>query len=176
MTSVTVWTLYPGVCEPILCRRGHHLHIEHNLKMEEAVYLNKFAIKHNLDFYEKSLSPASFIFCLSTTQYINTLTLLMCHEQLFVSLCDLSKCCFRPSLAGTHGCQVFCSLRTHHATNVAPHTGTTLCLNQLPPAYQNWRKPNITTYQLTWRGGGEGGYTAKHSTTQYKTAKHFLIM
>jgi len=27
MSSVNVRTLYPGACEPILCRRGHHLHM-----------------------------------------------------------------------------------------------------------------------------------------------------
>jgi len=50
----------------------------------------------------------------------------MCHDQFDVSLCDLSKCCFRPSLAQPRGYQVLCSPPTHYATNVALHTGTEL--------------------------------------------------
>ena len=77
MTSVNVGTLYPGACEPILCRRGHHLHINKTPEIEGAVYLNKFAIKQNLDFFEKSLSLANRTLSPSATQYNNTVTLLM---------------------------------------------------------------------------------------------------
>ena len=41
-------------------------------EMEGAVYLNKFAIKQNLDFYEISLSLANRTLSPSATQYINT--------------------------------------------------------------------------------------------------------
>jgi len=34
MTGGNVGTLYPGVCEPVLCRRGHHLHMSKTPKLK----------------------------------------------------------------------------------------------------------------------------------------------
>jgi hypothetical protein len=46
-------------------------------EIEGAGYLNKFAIKQNLDFFEKTLSLANRTLSPSTTQYNNTATRLM---------------------------------------------------------------------------------------------------
>jgi len=37
MTSSNVWTLHPGVREPVLCRTGHNLHMSKNLDIQEAI-------------------------------------------------------------------------------------------------------------------------------------------
>jgi hypothetical protein len=49
-----------------------------------------------------------------------------CYDEFDVSLCDFSRRWFRPPLAETYECPVFCSLPTQYATNVTLHTGTVL--------------------------------------------------
>jgi hypothetical protein len=73
-------------------------------------------------------------------------------SQFDVSLRDLSKCAsVRHWL--NHGCQVPCSLPEHYATSAAQHTGTVLCIKQLPAEHHT----NLASIPNTGLEGGGGG-------------------
>jgi hypothetical protein len=86
-----------------------------------------------------------------------------CQYQFYVSLCDLSECHFSPPLAETLRYQVVCSLPTHYATNVALHTGTTLCK----------KIACLTSWPNSWLRGGRG---TQQNTRNNKTTYTSLII
>jgi hypothetical protein len=101
-------------------------------------------------------------------------------DQFDASFCDLSKCCFLPSLAEKQGCQVLCSLPQHCSSianlpaacpsTAVPLRPSTLVLTFETNPYLTSQEGHIETKHWISLWEGEGVvYTTKRKYSRHST-------